>query len=66
MKYINVEKLKKKIEELKLPFKKDIDDGVYPTYLCALLDFEELINSLQEEEPHSELYKKDYQKILDF
>lgn len=48
MKYIDAEKLKKEIERLKQPFKKDIEDGVYPTYLCALLDFDELIGSLQQ------------------
>ena len=49
MKFIDAERLKKEIEQLKQPFKKDIENGVYPTYLCALLDFEELINSLQQE-----------------
>lgn len=49
-KYIDAEKLKEEIARLKQPFKKDIEDGVYPTYLCALLDFEELIEQ-------SKLYK---------
>lgn len=48
MKYIDAEKLKEEIQRLKQPFKKDIEDGVYPTYLCALLDFDELIDSLQQ------------------
>lgn len=49
-KYIDAGKLKVEIERRKAPFKKDIEDGVYPTYLCALMDFEDLITSLQEEQ----------------
>ena len=52
MKYIPAEKLIAEIEKRKAPFKKDIEDGVYPTYLCALMDFEDLITSLQQEQPH--------------
>ena len=54
-KYIDAEKLKAEIERRKMPFKKDIEDGNYPTYLCALMDFEELIDSLQQEQPEVDI-----------
>jgi len=46
-KYILLDALLAEIEKKKIPFKKDIDDGVYPTYLCALMDFEDFINTLK-------------------
>lgn len=57
-KYIDTEKLEEEIARLKQPFKKDIEDGVYPTYLCALLDFEELIGSLRQKQPDVDLEKE--------
>ena len=48
--YIKKSALVAEIERKKIPFKKDIDDGVYPTYLCALMDFEEFINTLEVKE----------------
>ena len=50
-KYIDADKLIAEIERRKVPFKKDMEDGVYPTYLCALMDFEDLIDNLQQEQP---------------
>ena len=38
------------IEKKKIPFKRDIEDGNYPTYLCALMDFEDFINTLEVKE----------------
>lgn len=38
------------IEKKKIPFKKDIDNGVYPTYLCALMDFEDFLDTLEVKE----------------
>ena len=49
-KYIDKSALVAWIKEKKIPFKKDIDDGVYPTYLCALMDFEDFINSFDVKE----------------
>lgn len=45
--YINKDIVKAELEKRKIPFKKDIDDGVYPTYLCALMDFEDFIDTLE-------------------
>ena len=45
--YIEKDRILVEIEKKKIPFKKDIDDGVYPTYLCALMDFEDFINTLE-------------------
>ena len=55
MKLIDAEKLIAEIEKRKAPFKKDMEDGVYPTYLCALMDFEDLITSLQQEQDMGEV-----------
>ena len=56
-KYINKAAVVAEIERKKIPFKKDIDNGVYPTYLCAIMDFEDFINTLEvkevDEEPTS-------------
>lgn len=66
--YISKDALVAEIEKKKIPFKKDIDDGVYPTYLCALMDFEDFINTLEVKEVdlekelikwHKEHLKKD-------
>ena len=48
--YINKAAVKAWIKEKKIPFKKDIDDGVYPTYLCALMDFEDFVDTLEVKE----------------
>ena len=48
--YIDKNALMAEIEKKKIPFKKDIDDGIYPTYLCALMDFEDFINTLEVKE----------------
>ena len=45
--YIDKSTLTAWIKEKKIPFKKDIDDGVYPTYLCALMDFEDFLDTLE-------------------
>ena len=50
MKLVDKDKIVAEIERKKIPFKKDIDDGVYPTYLCALMDFEDFINTLEVKE----------------
>lgn len=51
--YIDKDVLLAEIKKKKIPFKKDIDDGVYPTYLCALMDFEDFINTLEVKEINS-------------
>ena len=48
--YISKSALVAEIKKKKIPFKKDIDDGVYPTYLCALMDFEDFIDTLEVKE----------------
>jgi len=48
--YIDKSALTAWIKEKKIPFKKDIDDGVYPTYLCALMDFEDFLDTLEVKE----------------
>ena len=48
--YINKSAVMAEIERKKIPFKKDIDDGVYPTYLCALMDFEDFFDTLEVKE----------------
>lgn len=47
MKLIDKDVLVGEIEKRKIPFKRDIEDGYYPTYLCALMDFEDFINNLE-------------------
>lgn len=69
--YINKDALAAWIKEKKIPFKKDIDDGVYPTYLCALMDFEDFIDTLEvkdvdlEKEIENELKRTWYGEYLD-
>lgn len=58
--YINKSDVVAEIEKKKIPFKKDIDDGVYPTYLCALMDFEDFINTLEVKDVDLEKEIKDY------
>lgn len=65
MKYIDIDKLIAEIERRKVPFKKDIEDGVYPTYLCALMDFEDFITSLQQEQPDNEDVDKVAQELYE-
>ena len=48
--YIEKDSILAAIEKKKIPFKKDIDDGVYPTYLCALMDFEDFIDTFEMKE----------------
>ena len=48
--YIDKDALVAEIERKKIPFKRDIEDGNYPTYLCALMDFEDFINTLEVKE----------------
>ena len=48
--YISKSALVAEIERKKIPFKRDIEDGNYPTYLCALMDFEDFINALEVKE----------------
>lgn len=45
--YIEKDRILAEIEKKKIPFKKDIEDGVYPTYLCALMDFEDFISAIE-------------------
>ncbi len=69
--YIDKSALIAEIEKKKIPFKKDIEDGNYPTYLCALLDFEDLLNTLEvkevdfENELSYENYKSFFEKYPD-
>ena len=59
--YIDKAEVKAWLEKRKIPFKKDIDDGVYPTYLCALMDFEEFLDTLEVKEvgePSKDLEKE--------
>ena len=48
--YIDKNALVAEIEKKKIPFKRDIENGNYPTYLCALMDFEDFINTLEVKE----------------
>lgn len=48
--YIDKATVVAEIEKKKIPFKKDIDNGVYPTYLCALMDFEDFLDTLEVKE----------------
>lgn len=48
--YIEKDRILAEIKKKKIPFKKDIDDGVYPTYLCALMDFEDFIDTFEMKE----------------
>ena len=58
--YINKSILVEEIERKKIPFKRDIEDGNYPTYLCALMDFEDFINTLEVKEVDLEKEIKSY------
>lgn len=57
--YIDKSTIKEWLEKRKISFKKDIDDGVYPTYLCALMDFEDFVDTL-------EVKKVDLEQELDY
>ena len=46
----------------KIPFKRDVEDGNYPTYLCAIMDFEDYINSLEVKEVDLEKETKKWWK----
>ena len=48
--YIRKSALVAEIEKRKIPFKRDIEDGYYPTYLCALMDFEDFLDTLEVKE----------------
>ena len=48
--YIDKDAVIAEIEKRKIPFKKDVEDGYYPTYLCALMDLEDFINTLEVKE----------------
>lgn len=48
--YIDKSALVAELNRRKIPFKRDIEDGIYPTYLCAIMDFEDYINSLEVKE----------------
>ena len=52
--YIDKDIIKAEIERKKIPFKRDIADGNYPTYLCALMDFEDFINTIEVKEVTNE------------
>ena len=56
--YIDKAVVKAELERKKIPFKKDIDDGVYPTYLCALMDFEDFLDTLEVKEVDLEKKKE--------
>lgn len=62
--YIDKDIVKAELERRKIPFKKDIDDGVYPTYLCALMDFEDFLDTLEVKEV--DLEKKKEVKVKGF
>ena len=57
--YIKKSALIAEIERKKIPFKKDIEDGYYPTYLCAIMDFEEFINTLEVKDPYEQCVQYD-------
>ena len=48
--YISKSALLTELNRKKIPFKRDVEDGNYPTYLCAIMDFEDYINSLEVKE----------------
>ncbi len=48
--YIPKSVIKAELDRKKIPFKRDIEDGHYPTYLCAIMDFEDFINTLEAKE----------------
>lgn len=48
--YISKAALLAELNRKKIPFKRDVEDGNYPTYLCAIMDFEDYINSLEVKE----------------
>ncbi len=53
--YIDKDIIKAELERKKIPFKRDIVEyGNYPTYLCALMDFEDFIDSLEVKEVTTE------------
>ena len=53
--YIDKDIIKAELERKKIPFKGDIVEyGNYPTYLCALMDFEDFIDSLEVKEVTTE------------
>jgi len=58
--YIDKDALVAEIERRKIPFKKDVEDGNYPTYLCALMDFEDFLNTLEVKEVDLEKEYKDF------
>jgi hypothetical protein len=45
--YISKAALLAELNRKKIPFKRDVEDGNYPTYLCAIMDFEDYINTLE-------------------
>lgn len=53
--YIDKSAVVAEIEKRKIPFKKDINDGVYPTYFRALMDFEDFIDTLEVKEIHEDI-----------
>lgn len=53
--YIDKDIIKAELERKKIPFKRDIVEyGNYPTYLCALMDVEDFIDSLEVKEVTTE------------
>ena len=48
--YISKDALVAELNRKKIPFKRDVEDGNYPTYLCAIMDFEDYINTLEVKE----------------
>lgn len=54
MKLIDKDALVAEIEKRKIPFKRDVEDGYYPTYLCALMDFEDFLDTLEVKEMNLE------------
>ena len=52
--YIDKDIIKAELERKKIPFKRDIEYGNYPTYLCALMDFEDFIDTLEVKEVTTE------------
>lgn len=61
-KYIPKSALLAELNRKKIPFKRDVEDGNYPTYLCAIMDFEDFINTIEVKEVDLEKETKKWWK----
>lgn len=60
--YISKSALLAELNRKKIPFKRDVEDGNYPTYLCAIMDFEDFIKTLEVKEVDLE---KEYKNFVE-